>query len=524
MTLIWLIYADFLKVLFFNSAYISKISVIGGSKKSYMYNSQLLKICKNLSKSEFKELGRFVQSPCFNQKPEVETLYDYIAEHLGNTALMPAVTFPKEKVFDILFPNQKYNDGLMRSTMHNLLKIIKLYLIQKELDQEETYAQILLARALRKRGFDDYFEKEIEVAFEKNKAQPYRNADFYLNEYKATLEKVVHISLARRKGEIPYNDLANSLEEFFKAELLRLGSATLSYKSVSKRTYQLPLLDEIIVTFEEKFKKIYSDFKKSDIEYNSNVVNTEGVASRIYFNTYQTLKTDNPLYFNDLKILLKTHWSNFSEIERSEIYIYAINFCIKKINNHESQYLSEYFDLMQAGLENRALFENGILTKFTFKNAVTAGLKLSKWEWVKNFIGTYKQHLHPKERQLVYNYNLAVYYFRTGDYTAAMPLLRYADFADVHADLDARCMLLQIYYETYAHDALSSLLDSFSAFINRQKDIGYQKDMYLNLIKCVKKIIRGDLKNDKFKQQLIIEIDGTAYLAERDWLIKKLKM
>jgi hypothetical protein len=486
-----------------------------------MYNSQLLKICKNLSKSEFKELGRFVQSPCFNQKPEVEALYDYIAEHLGNTALMPAVTFPKEKVFDILFPKQKYNDGLMRSTMHNLLKIIKLYLIQKELDQEETYAQILLARALRKRGFDDYFEKEIEIAFEKNKEQPFRNANFYLNEYKVNLEKVEHNRMTHRKGEIPYNELTVNLVGFFETELMRLGCAILSSKAVSKRTYELPLLSETILLFEGKKNNLMDESKTSLVQ---KLENTEGVASTIYFNTYQALKTDNPLYFNDLKILLFTHLLNFPDTERREILLHAINFCIKKINNHESLYLNEYFELTQFGLENRILMENGILSKFTFKNAVTVALKLSKSEWVKEFIENYKQFLHPKERQTVYSYNKAVYYFRTGDFTAAMPLLRQADFADTHADLDARCMLLQIYYETHAFDALSSLLDSFSTFINRQKDIGYQKDMYLNLIKCVKKIIRGDMKNDTFKQQLIIEIDGTAYLAERDWLIKKLKM
>jgi hypothetical protein len=515
MTLILLIYSDFQNKIKKESAYISKISVIGGSIKSYMYNSQLLKICKNLSKSEFKELGRFVQSPCFNQKSEVEALYDYISEHLGNTALMPAVTFPKEKVFDILFPKQKYNDGLMRSTMHNLLKIIKLYLIQKELDQEETYAQILLARALRKRGFDDYFEKEIEQAFEKNNDQPFRNADFYLNHYKATLEKVEHTFLSRRKGEIPYNDLVESLLGFFKTEILRLGCATLQYQTVSKRNYQLPLLNEVIYLFEEEILTLQNSLINFD--------DTEGVSSKIYFNAYQATTTDNSMYFNDLKILLNTHWLNFPETERRSIYLVAINFCVKKINNHESQYLSEYFDLMQAGLENRALFENGILTKFTFKNAVTAGLKLSKWDWVKNFIENYKQFLHPKERQLVYNYNKAVYFFRTGDYASAMPLLRQADFADIHADLAARCMLLQIYYETPTFDALSSLLDSFSTFINRQKDIGYQKDMYLNLIKCVKKILRGDMKDNAFKQQLVADIEGTTYLAEREWLIEKLK-
>jgi hypothetical protein len=499
-----------------------------------MYNSQLIKICKNLSKSEFKELGRFVQSPCFNQKQEVERLYDFIADHLGGTPLMPSASsrsggtvFQKELVYEKLFPNKLYNDGLMRSTMHNLLKIIKLYLIEKELEQEETYSQILLARALRKRGFDDYFEKEIEHAFEKNKEQPYRNADFYLNEYKINLEKVEHIRMTRRKGEIPYNELADTLLGFFKAELLRLGSATLSYGAVSKRTYEIPLLNETISLFEEKgniAKNNFAPLRDIPVEnLNKSSETIEEIAANIYFNAYQSLKTDNELYFNDLKILLNSNWSSFPEIERREIYLCALNFCIKKINKQESRYLSEYIDLTEEGLENRALMENGILSKFTFKNAVTVALKLSKWEWVKSFIENYKQFLHPKERQPTYNYNLAVYYFRTGDYTAAMPLLRQADFADIHADLAARCMLLQIYYETNAFDALSSLLDSFSIFINRQKDIGYQKDMYLNLIKCVKKILRGDMKDKAFKQQLVADIKETAYLAEREWLIEKLK-
>jgi hypothetical protein len=492
-----------------------------------MYNSQLIKICKNLSKSEFKELGRFVQSPCFNQKQEVEALYDFIADHLGSTPLMPSASsrsggtvFQKELVYEKLFPNKLYNDGLMRSTMHNLLKIIKLYLIEKELEQEEVYSQILLARALRKRGFDDYFEKEIEVAIEKNQEQPFRNAHFHLNQYKAILEKVEHIRMTRRKGEIPYNDLSDALLGFFKAELLRLGSATLSYKAVSKRTYELPLLEETIMLFEEKIDDSILTLTDANLQYTKN---TEGVATDIYFNAYQASKTDNPLYFNDLKILLNSYWSKFPETERREMYLCAINFCIKKINNHETQYLNEYIDLTESGLENRALMENGILSKFTFKNAVTVALKLSKFEWVKNFIESYKQFLHPKERQTVYNYNKAVYYFRTGDYTSAMPLLSHSNFADTHADLDARCMLLQIYYETLALDALSSLLDSFSTFLNRQKDINYHKDSYLNLIKFVKKILRGDMKDKAFKQQLVADIKETAYLAEREWLIEKLK-
>ncbi len=83
-------------------------------------------------------------------------------------------------------------------------------------------------------------------------------------------------------------------------------------------------------------------------------------------------------------------------------------------------------------------------------------------------------------------------------------------------------MLLRIYYERGAYDALDSLLDSFYTYIHRQQNIGYHKDSFLNLIRILRKMLRSKLSDPKVKTELRKTVDQTSALAERAWLIEQL--
>jgi hypothetical protein len=64
-------------------------------------------------------------------------------------------------------------------------------------------------------------------------------------------------------------------------------------------------------------------------------------------------------------------------------------------------------------------------------------------------------------------------------------------------------------------------LDSFFTFLRRLHDIGYQRLMYLNLIKFTRKIMtKGHFK--KKAGQLAERIRSEPYVAEREWLLEKL--
>jgi hypothetical protein len=469
-----------------------------------MYNSQLIKILKTLSKQEIKELGKYVAAPCYNARTDVSELFNYLAKHHGDT---PSV-FEKEKIFSMLYPNKKYDDALMRILIHQLLKIVKTYFIQKELETDETELQIVLSRAFRKRGFDDFFEKEIEIAAKMNTQNKERNAFFHFRNYLIQSEQLKYIVAKKRNHHLPYEDVSKSLIQFFTTEILRHSGEVQAYKTVIGRDIKIEFLDETI------------DW----LEQNSFLDSQDNISTVIYYNTFKMLQTSDFQHFEKLKILIKTQNDFFSKDEINFIYSAAMNFCAKKINTGESSYLVEVFELMQTGLDNKLFFENGFLSKFIYKNIVTTGNRLEKFDWVRQFLEDYKPFLHPKDRESSYHLNLAMYYFCVKEYDNAMVSLQKSDFSDTLSALASKGLLLKIYYEMTAFDALMSLLDSFSTFILRQKDIGYLGKNYQNLIRFTRKLThltRGDVKE---KADLREEVLQTQNVVEKEWLLEKLSV
>ncbi len=88
-------------------------------------------------------------------------------------------------------------------------------------------------------------------------------------------------------------------------------------------------------------------------------------------------------------------------------------------------------------------------------------------------------------------------------------------------NLDARRMLLRSYFELGEFQALDSLLDTFQAYIRRQKDIGYHRENYLNLIRFVRRLMEAEGLDKAGKALLRSEIEGTEHLAEKEWLLGK---
>ena len=123
------------------------------------------------------------------------------------------------------------------------------------------------------------------------------------------------------------------------------------------------------------------------------------------------------------------------------------------------------------------------------------------------------------DREMIYKYNRALYFFRSNDYKSAMQLLQTVNPKDVLFNLDARRLLARIYFELKENSALDSLIDTSKIYLHRQKDIGYHREMYLNFFKILELLLKKDAQKSKLLRGLIEE---TKYLAEREWLLEKL--
>jgi len=135
------------------------------------------------------------------------------------------------------------------------------------------------------------------------------------------------------------------------------------------------------------------------------------------------------------------------------------------------------------------------------------------------YLQEFQAYLPPKERENIFKYNLATFYFRKKDYQQALTLLPYVELGDILENFDSRRMLLLMYFERKEWQALTYLLDSFGIYLQRHKEGGYHREMYLNLVRFLKKMLAQPMPNEDDRRHFRTEIMATTHLAEREWLL-----
>ena len=390
----------------------------------------------------------------------------------------------------------------MNLVMSLLLRQLHGFMAWRAWQDDQPVPQLYLCKALRRAGLDQDFERSWQEARAALQQSSYRDEQFHQLNHQLFNEKLGHLSLNNRMVDVPFVQMAEHRQAAYQLGELRLQCSTAVFENVSR---QAPGEARVVSAAE-------SD---SPVE--------PGI--RLYTCLLAALRDpENEEAFFEAKALIHEHWPLFREAERREQYLIALNFCIRKINSGQSRFMAQTFELDQSRLENKALFENGILSQFTYKNATTAGIMAGHPAWVRLFLEDYKHFLHPRERHHAYVYNLAVYYFRLRDYEQAMTLLRDANLGDDSlTNLDARSMLVRIYYERGYIEALESLLDSFSAYLRRRTDIGYHKANYENLLRFVRQMLRKFPLTAAVKAKIREEAAATQQLAERGWLLQQLE-
>jgi hypothetical protein len=467
-----------------------------------MTNSHLVLILRTLSKKEERELRKWLNSPAHNHREDVVTLFEYLmaGQHLYEEKFLE-----KERVFSRIFSNEPYDDAKLRQSMHFLLKSVEEFLIYQEQQSDEVRARMALASVFRKRKLDRAFTKAIKAVEVQQEKANYRNEQYLRNEYLLQLEKYSFYDGKKRTTEMNLQEVSDALDLTFVADKLRQGCLMIAHQSVYKAQYNIGLLEYIIE---------YVDRQKLMLHH---------PAIAVYFYGYKAITDESgKQYFENLRQEIQKHRTSFPKSELRDIYLMAVNYCIRQANKfNDSELIREAFRLYRQGLENEILLENGVVSPFTFRNAVGAALRLKEYDWVEHFIHQYKKALPPDYRESFFLHSLARLNFEKGDYGSAMQLLAQTDFDDTLINLNAKSMLLKIYYELDEYDALESLLESMRAYLKRKQLMGAYRSNYHNFIRFTRKLVRVNPFDEQEKSALKSEILTASPLTEKDWLLEQ---
>ncbi|MEO6038482.1 MAG: hypothetical protein ABIQ93_08715 [Saprospiraceae bacterium] len=485
-----------------------------------MENSLLLRLWKALPEAQRRQVGQALRSPAFNQRGELVRLLDFIEKYLPAAGSKPAAgrrssaqLFTKEAAFHYIFSAENsrsaqatrpFDDGKMRHLMTYLLDVIRECLAWQEWRSEAIEVNLHYCRALKKLGLDDFHEKELERAKQALDRPRLRHDGYYFQRFALEQEAWELRRQKQRSGLGNVQAINTTFGVFVAINSLRQGCTLLAQKTLVNVSVTVPYLAETLrLAAEGMFQGI--------------------PAVEAWHTSYLALQElGHETQLSRLKNLLEQHSDVFPDADLRDLYILALNVCIRRINAGDKKYVQEAFDLYKTGLQRGVFLENGWLSKFTYRNVLNIAVALQEWDWALAYLHEFQAHLPPKDRENIFKYNLATFYFRQKDYQQALTLLPYVELRDTLENFDSRRMLLLMYFERKEWQALSYLLDSFGIYLQRHKEGGYHREMYLNLVRFLKKMIAQPVHNEQERQKLRAEIAKTVHLAEREWLLSVL--
>lgn len=468
-----------------------------------MKDTKLLAAFKTLDSKQLKKFMKFIESPYYNEHAGIVRLGNYLT-HLS--PIFPEENLDKRKVFSQVYPLEEFNDLRFRHLSSDFLKLLERFFAVEELHESQYDLDINSLKAARKKGLEKHFNSIYRKLLKRFRNDEMADGDFYFKTHLIESEYNDFLSDRYvRKGENNFENTVESLDTYFILTKLKFGCYRLDFQKVFDREYNIFLLDDILSHVQKK------DYSGKPL-----------IAS--YFHIYNMLDgKDAEENYAAVKAILDEHLDHFGHRDQNDILHFAMNFCIRRLNKGGAKYYRESFSLYQMGLDKGVLLENGQLSPWTAKNVVTIGCYLGEFNWVEAFVRDYSDLIPDEHRDNSTTFNLALVHWFRKDYSKVLRLISRVEFDDPFYALDAKTILLKIYFEQREYDSLLSLCESFRIYLKRNRLVSETHKKYrLDLIRYAARLVKvkpyQKERLGKIKQEIMQQPD----INNRKWLLDQI--
>jgi hypothetical protein len=471
-----------------------------------MKNTKVFELIESLGKWERNYLLQFVSSPYFNTNNEVLQILQYILDYLDEKSTL----IEKEKVFKAIYNNIAYDDLLMRLNTSTLFRITEDYLAQQKFKNNPLLQQYHLLQKYQEMGNHKLFSSALQDA--EKLLEKYSQRDIMHYEMGFKLEEIKYLDKKNQKRtDYDFNKMANNLDVYYVSQKYRFACIALSHAWMGNANSS----------------HIFEHLEHYINSTNPQVLELPEVS--IYFYGYKFLShPELEEYFDKFENLLHNHLVEFPKEEAIDLILLGANYCIRRLNKGQSKYAEKTFQLYKLGISKGAFLEKGFLSRFTFKNIITLGIRVKEFTWTEKFVKDNIKYLEEKFQQSSLAYNTANIAYAKGDYAKTISLLQKADYDDILILLASRYLLMKAYYETKAFESLEYLIGSVQALLRRKRLDSVYTTNYSNICKYMKKLVQHTLNDwdsnrvrltrlHQYKQS----ISEAEMLTEKNWYIEQ---
>lgn len=463
-----------------------------------MQKSKFYHAYRSLGNVERRQFSDFVHSPYFCKQPEVQALCAYLSQLPRNPS---SESLDRERIFPILSPGAPFDLQRWRLWLSDLMVLLGKFIAQKAMEANPLLGQIYELRGCADRKLDRQFQyrlKKTRALIERSNPElPESPLHHFL------LEATVNDYLRQNPRIADTHTLPRikALDHFYLYEKLKSACTTLNNRNVVDHAHDTLFMDEIL-------------------DHLSVQALPKHPILDIYRHVYLMFREADGLpHFHRVMSALDQHRSTLHREEIRDIYTFAQNYCIRRINEGHKNALAELFHIYQLLLDHGLLLDGGRLSPWHYKNIVAVGLRLGELQWVEEFIHGYQNQIAAAFRENAFTYNLAKLYYHQGAFTKVKRLLQQVDYEDVFYSLDSKTMLIKIFWEEREVEVLESFAASFLVYLRRNKLLSAGHRLrYANLVKHVRKLNRvREMGKARFRE-VAEGLENVEAVADSAWL------
>lgn len=468
-----------------------------------MNKSKLFLILQTLSSKEKAYLRQFVSSDLFCKEKSYRIAIDYLVD---NTKNLDKLT--KQELHKVLFPKRPFSDVKLRLAQSNLFKLVEKFLkVHYSLTDAKLNlnTDIFLLQYYRQHKLDKLYNSQSSKLKNLYTQDANWNAHLLQSKLDSEIEIYQYDSAVKRRQALNLQEILDTIDLIYYANKLKFACMAYAHQTVYNQEYKLDNLKWILADINSK--------NLSDIPLVG-----------AYYHAYHMIRDpENDIIYEYFDTYLKDNEDRLTKEDLQTLYLFALNQCIRKLNNGHKNYGLKGLQLYERALENGILLIDGYLSRFTYRNIAMMAIRADDMEWAERFTHKYADQLLKADKQGAYNFNLALIYYYKDQFQEALMYIQDADFKDHLIHLAAKTLQAKIYYELDADQSLYSLLDSVDIYLIRNKIIGYHRHNYRNIIKYFKKLSRINIYDKEKMEKLKETIVGEEILTEKKWLLEKLQ-
>ena len=450
----------------------------------------------SLDKAEVLRFLEFVTSPYFNKRKEQVILAKYLKKHHPDFA---PEYFGKERIFQLLFPGESFDLKKLRYEMSYLTKLLEDFLAMEHFQENQFQKGYHLLESLNDKKLDKFFNQTFKKLGSQQEGKMQRNAKHYLQLHLLNDLADDHFSQKReRKFDVKIQDASHFLDLFYLSQKLRYSCNMIDRQKFLAIQYKIDFQ-----------KELHSMLDQLDFEGIEDI--------ELYDKLFHAIDKENEeQYFIEIVDLLKKNSDHLWKEDQKEIFMHLINYCARKIRRGNEGYVETALELYLIGIQSKVLFIEGFLSPWTFKNIISLGLRLKRYDWVKEFISEYSEAIKPQFRKDALNFNMADLSFHQSEFRETLSYLNLLNFSDIYYTLNGRVLLLKTYFHLEELNPLLSGIASFTIYLKRNKQITKDvKNSYLNFCNLLFRIVKAKPHQ---MDQVIEKINTTEQVISKAWL------